>query len=90
MTTRLRWWLADRLRPGVWPSTAAQHDVLLEQIRELTADRDRWIRLFNRLEATITHHQQAKALFADDADDALHAARVRVLRDAAASQPRED
>lgn len=37
MIGRLRWWLADRLRPNVWPSTAAQHGVLLEEIRALTA-----------------------------------------------------
>lgn len=32
---RLRWWLADRLRPNVWPSTAAQHAGLLDQVSEL-------------------------------------------------------
>lgn len=40
MIARLRWWLADRLRPNVWPSTAAQHGVLLEQIKELAGERD--------------------------------------------------
>lgn len=38
---RLRWWLADRLRPNVWPSTAAQHEVLLRQIRELNIENRR-------------------------------------------------
>lgn len=48
MIARLRWWLADRLRPNVWPSTAAQHGVLLGEIRELTelvgeyVDHDSW------------------------------------------------
>jgi len=44
--------------------------------------RDRWIRLFNRLEAAISHHQQADR-FKDDHDEALYAARERILRDAA-------
>lgn len=35
IAARIRWWLADRLRPNVWPSTASQHAVLLEEIREL-------------------------------------------------------
>jgi hypothetical protein len=32
---RLRWWLADRLRPSVWPSTEAQHGELLSEISAL-------------------------------------------------------
>jgi hypothetical protein len=40
IAVRLRWWLADRLRPNVWPSTAAQHGVLLGQIKDLTAVAD--------------------------------------------------
>lgn len=45
---RIRWWLADRLRPNTWPSTAAQHGVLLNEVRELTklieefADHQSW------------------------------------------------
>jgi hypothetical protein len=35
---RVRWWLADRLRPNVWPSTAAQHEELLATIREIGAE----------------------------------------------------
>lgn len=31
--TRIRWRLADRLRPHEWPSTAAQHGVLLDELR---------------------------------------------------------
>ncbi len=44
-------------------------------------ERDRWIRLFNRLDAAITHHQQADR-FKDDHDEALYAARDRVIREA--------
>lgn len=44
MFDRLRWRLADWLRPNVWPSTAAQHGVLLEQIKELEGERE-WERV---------------------------------------------
>jgi hypothetical protein len=50
---------------------------------EAIRERDRWIRLFSRLEAAVSHHKAAKGAFADDADDALWAARDRVLRSAA-------
>ncbi len=45
-------------------------------------ERDGWIRAFNRLDATVSHHQQAtrKAGFEDTHDEALYAARARVLR----------
>ncbi len=46
-------------------------------------ERDRWIRLFNRLEAAVSHHKRATGEFATDADEALYAARDRILRDAA-------
>ena len=65
----------------------------LEQMADVRAERDRWIRLFNRLEAAITHHKKAKsAMFVDEVDEALYAARDRVLRDAATNQEgrRED
>ena len=45
--------------------------------------RDHYIRLFNRLDAAISHHKKNIGPFASDADDALHAARDRILRDAA-------
>jgi hypothetical protein len=50
--------------------------------RELRAERDHWIRQFNRLDAAITHHRAADR-FKDDHDDALYAARDRVLKDIA-------
>lgn len=46
-------------------------------------DRDHWIRVFNRLEAAISHHKRDTAGFATDADEALYAARDRILRDTA-------
>lgn len=46
------------------------------------AERDRWIRLFNRLDAAISHHRKADR-FQDDNDLTLWAARDRVLHDAA-------
>lgn len=48
------------------------------------SERDRWIRLFNRLDAAVSRHRTAKeAGFADDADDALAAAHDRILKAAA-------
>lgn len=52
--------------------------------RDVVQDRDRWIRLFNRLEAAVTHHKRDTAQFTTDADERLYAARERILRDAAA------
>jgi hypothetical protein len=53
------------------------------------ADRDRWVRLFNRLEAAVSHHKRALGYEDDDAyepwDEALYKARAQILRDAAAS-----
>lgn len=46
------------------------------------AERDHWIRLFNRLEAAVSHHRKADR-FKDDHDEALYAARARILKDAA-------
>lgn len=45
-------------------------------------ERDDWIRLFNRLEAAVSHHKRATVAFTTDADDAPYAARDRILRDA--------
>lgn len=53
----------------------------------LIAERDWVIRLWNRLEAAISHHKKAKTdvgpsyLFADEADDALHKAHAKILSD---------
>lgn len=46
---------------------------------------DRYIRLFNRLEAAVRHHELAKG-FHDEVDDALYAAARRIVSDAAAGR----
>ncbi len=55
--------------------------------RRVEAERDRWIRLFNRLDGAISHHQTATRTvgFVDTYDEALYAARARILRAAAES-----
>jgi hypothetical protein len=63
---------------GIPISKFGTHDALVAQ-------RDRYIRLFNRLEAAISHHKKAHdsgQFFADTPDDALWAARDKILRDA--------
>lgn len=51
---------------------------------DAVAQRDAWIRLFNRLEASISHHKAGKSdMFTDEVDEALYAARDRILKDAA-------
>jgi 1,2-phenylacetyl-CoA epoxidase PaaB subunit len=55
-----------------------------ERYQRAEAERDRWVRLFNRLEAAVSHHKKASARrFVDDHDEALYAARDRICRDAA-------
>lgn len=54
----------------------------IEDAAALRADRDRYVRLFNRLDAAISHHKAAER-FPDDHDEALWAARDRILRAAA-------
>lgn len=44
-------------------------------------ERDHWIRLFNRLDAAISHHRKSPH-FKDRHDEALYAAADRILRDA--------
>lgn len=50
------------------------------------ADRDRWIRYFNRIEAAINHHRRDTEGFATDADERLWRARDRIVRDAHGSR----
>lgn len=50
-------------------------------MEDLRADRDRWIRLFNRLQGAVSHHRNADR-FKDDHDEALYKAMDAVLRDA--------
>lgn len=46
--------------------------------------RDRWIRLFNRLSAAVQHHENDKSdLFVDEVDERLHQAHRRIVRSAA-------
>lgn len=60
------------------------HKLAIESRNEAIAQRDHWIRTFNRLDATISHHQKDKSeLFLDEVDEALYAARAKVLRDLA-------
>lgn len=51
----------------------------------LVDERDRWIRLFNRLEAAVSHHKKASAEFPQTHDEALYKARDKILKDAAPS-----
>jgi len=56
----------------------------------LESERNRYIRLFNRLEAAVSHHKKAHLpqgrYFADDPDEALWKARDKILKDACAGQ----
>ncbi len=58
-------------------ANAAWHEV-----NKARAERDHWIRLFNRLEGVVAHHRKSDD-FDEVRDEALHAAHDRVLRDAA-------
>jgi dynactin complex subunit len=58
--------------------------------RQSRRQRDEWRKLFNRLEASVTHHKTAKLYgidTSDEIDEALWTARDKVLRDAAALTP---
>jgi hypothetical protein len=46
-------------------------------------ERDFWVRLFNRLEVSITHHKKAKEYginFVDEVDERLYEARDKILK----------
>lgn len=54
-------------------------------MEDLVAERDHWIRLFNRIENAVTHHKAAyerASLFVEQADEALWKARDKILADA--------
>lgn len=54
----------------------------------LVAERDGWVRLFNRLEAAVAHHEKDKGdNWVDEVDDALYAARDRIVKDAVVIVP---
>jgi hypothetical protein len=62
---------------------AGHHD-----LAAVTAQRDHWIRLFNRLDAAVNHHRRdaeanAGTIGVETWDSALYAAQTRILRDAA-------
>jgi hypothetical protein len=52
----------------------------------VVAQRDAWIRLFNRLEHQITHHRNADR-FKDDHDERLYDGQARILAAAAREVP---
>lgn len=63
------------------------HDRLPEsKLAAAIAQRDHWIRMFNRLEVAISHHKR-DCEFTDGEDDRLWAARDRILRQAATEAP---
>jgi hypothetical protein len=46
-----------------------------------TTERNAWIKSWNRLEAAVSHHKKDKsAMFVDEIDEALYAARARIVR----------
>lgn len=55
---------------------------MTDRERRLIADRDNWVRLFNRLDAAVSHHRKSPR-FKDSHDDALYHAQDRITRDAA-------
>lgn len=65
--------------------TATQDfDGIIETVESVRDERDRMIRLWNRLEAAVSHHKKAHDrgdAFAEDADVALWNARDRILHD---------
>ncbi len=52
------------------------------RLSDMTADRDRWIRLFNRLDAAVARHRDACATEAALLEDheRLHRAHAQVLK----------
>jgi hypothetical protein len=60
-----------------------EYDAYRWQVGRAFDERDHWIRLFNRLEAAVTHHKRAQGDLPTDADEALYVARDKILRDAA-------
>ncbi len=65
------------------PRGDAEHWRHLAERRVLTGERDHMIRLFNRLEAAVSHHKAGKSdLIVDEVDEALYAARDKILKTA--------
>ena len=77
------------------PMTTATAEMFLRQRDEAVAERDaartqrdHWIRLFNRLEAAISHHKRDSG-FADANDESLWYARDRILKEASGPIPED-
>lgn len=76
-------------RDGWWRYSSSNDKddlvAIVGEMRDAQAERDRYIRLFNRLEAAVSHHKKAHLpegrCFADDPDEALWKARDKILRD---------
>lgn len=53
----------------------------------LEAQRNEWIKRYNRLEAAVAKHRRKAPEWVDTDDEELHAAHDRILRDAAKVEP---
>lgn len=86
-TLRLRnEWLEHRLQDreeviSALADKVAESDLLARRAERYRSQRDEARRLFNRMDAAISHHRrEAERLFVDVHDEALYTARDRVLR----------
>jgi hypothetical protein len=85
--------MPEQVVPGMrynWLPSEARLGRAIERLEDTAArnarDRDHWIRLFNRLEASVTHHRKGKLAgvdTSDEIDEALWKARDKILTDAA-------
>lgn len=68
-----------------YTEASAEAARLRDALSKTHTQRDRWIKLFNRLDAAVGHHERDTGgdRFSTDADDRLWAARDRIGRDAA-------
>lgn len=76
---------------GALAQLRAENAQLRAALEPEVNDAAHWIRLFNRLDAAISHHRNAHLphgrFFADLPDDALWKARDKIITDAAAGRP---
>ena len=78
-------------RDDLWDKlgdTMALANTLEAERDEAREQRDHWIRLFNRLEAAISHHKRDSG-FADANDESLWYARDRILKEASGPIPED-
>jgi hypothetical protein len=53
-----------------------------ERYERAVAARDKWIKLFSRLESAVIHHRNGKQdLFVDEVDEALYSAWEKIIRE---------